>query len=624
MPTLNPDFVADVVRDLPGYFEQLGVTVRHPNNHHLVAPRLPTPEEVAYLLAQVGGVKRLTDALEGREKIMFAMEHNALESGYRPDVWFDIVHWLEIGREVLIMGGNRSSKTEFAAWYALRDMWGQDGRQVQNRIWGFLHSSEQSSIRLQQPRIYRYLPPECRHLVKGEDVYVVYNQVQGFRNQTIILPNASKGYFFNYKQDPKVLEGYEFDGVWADELIPRAFEEAVRFRLVTRRGVLIETFTPIEGYSLTVAGWMAGAKVVGSKPSPLLPGKNVKDCPPGHMPYELECLNRNRRIFFFFTDCTPYGDPDNEMPAKLETATRAEKMIRAYGYPEKQVGNAFPKFSQRVNVIRRNPAHPWNGVGLVPPHPWRATQGKPALYPSIPPEGTNYCVMDPGLTKNHFIKWYHIIPEPPWVIVYREWPPMSTHGEWAVAGEKPDGKPGPAPQFERGLGISAIKRIILEAEGWVWNEDSGWDGSDAELDPEAKLRYIDPRLGGTEVPSETESKSLILMFEEENFDADGRLIGPSMSFYPAPGSRVLQGLELLNNCFDYDQDHPLSPLNCPRWYVVDACQQSIYAYEEYTGLDGEKGALKDIIDPDRYLLNADLAYVGPEDFEVYNPNLENE
>jgi hypothetical protein len=45
-------------------------------------------------------------------------------------------------------------------------------------------------------------------------------------------------------------------------------------------------------------------------------------------------------------------------------------------------------------------------------------------------------------------------------------------------------------------------------------------------------------------------------------------------------------------------------MNAPRYYVSSVCEQSIFAYHEYTGKDGLKGAMKDVIDPDRYFLKS--------------------
>ena len=54
---------------------------------------------------------------------------------------------------------------------------------------------------------------------------------------------APAGLFLQlHMQDVRVLEGYEFDGVWCDELVPQEFIDALEYRLVTRRGETADYF----------------------------------------------------------------------------------------------------------------------------------------------------------------------------------------------------------------------------------------------------------------------------------------------------------------------------------------------------------------------------------------------
>ncbi len=245
----------------------------------------------------------------------------------------------------------------------------------------------------------------------------------------------------------------------------------------------------------------------------------------------------------------------------------------------------------------------------------------PTLYPTLPKHGTNYVVADPGGNRNWFIKWYRVGAGTNWAHIYREWPAKSEAGWWAemrpditarAEGKRHhDGYRGPAQRWDFDSGILRYKRIILEAEGWIWKEDPGqWEGGRSE---EIFERFIDPRMGGTEVPSAEEGTSIIALMADEQHDAQGRLVGPSMVWRPAPGGgsaiNTSSGQVLLNDRFHYNPDNPVNALNCPKWYVVDACEQSILAYQEYTGADGEKGALKDIVDPDLYFVRTDPEHI---------------
>ena len=247
----------------------------------------------------------------------------------------------------------------------------------------------------------------------------------------------------------------------------------------------------------------------------------------------------------------------------------------------------------------------------MPPNPWGGN-GRPALYPGVPERGANFVVCDPGFSKNWFLKWYRVAATAPFTFVYREWPDWAN--PWAVETASPA-----RSWMERtdrrsarifGRGILDYKRLILEAEGWVWDPAThAWDGTRAE--PIVR-RIIDCRGGGSEVPSVEEGTSLIQLMADEQTDKDGYVIGPRMWFEPSAGGKVFDGLQLMNDRFAYDTEQPVNVLNCPRWYVVEDCKQSIYAYREYTGIDGEKGALKDVVDPDRYFVKANEGYVEPE------------
>ena len=219
----------------------------------------------------------------------------------------------------------------------------------------------------------------------------------------------------------------------------------------------------------------------------------------------------------------------------------------------------------------------------------------------IPDKGTRYVSCDPAGNKNWFLKWY-ILDDIGRVFLYREFPDRKNYGEWALPSEKADGKPGPAQTLDMGKSIISYKKIILESEGWAYDEETKtWDNSEAEKIYE---RLIDPRMGGAAVPSIDEGTSIISLLEDEQKDKDGNVVGPSLLFIPAPGGQIDEGLQLINDYLDFDNDKPVTALNSPKYFISENCEQTIYAMQEYTGRDGLKGALKDVVDCDRYLFKA--------------------
>lgn len=594
--------------DLAGYFKALGVT------EHPVAP-LPDLATVNGLVGTPAGRAALAGLLKQREELIAAMKEDPLQYGFRPWYWERAAALLRAENELLILGGNRSAKTEFAAFYAMQDLVTRPRRE-----WAFLHSSADSCKRQQMPRLYRYLPPAWRNIGKqGKTTYVSYTEKNGFADGIFILPNGSRGYFFNYMQLVTVLEGYELDGAWGDELIPLEFVEALRYRVMQKRGKLILTFTPVSGYTPTVGKFLAGAKLLDSRPSPLLSERvNVKDCALGQMPFVLKTSGGKAagqtgaaHVICFFTEWNPFN-PYEELVKKLAGEPERTVMMRAYGWAEKAGGVAFPRFGA-VHIVKRVKSgelgveNGGNGEAarlgyLAPARPWEN------LYAGfLPRKGTNFRVVDPAPLKNWVIHWYRC-DELGRSFLYREWPDWGTHGAWAVAGKKADGDEGPAQRMEFGKGIRDYKRIMLEAEGWRWLEQEGrWDSTHAETILDS---VMDSRGGGAAVPSDTEATSILQLLNEAQVDEKGRIVGPPLYFREARGVRIGEGLQQLNERLAYRVEEPVSPLNCPKFYVVEDCEQAIYAFREYTGLDGEKGNLKDVVDPARYFVTTPgLEYV---------------
>jgi hypothetical protein len=89
-----------------------------------------------------------------------------------------------------------------------------------------------------------------------------------------------------------------------------------------------------------------------------------------------------------------------------------------------------------------------------------------------------------------------------------------------------------------------------------------------------------------------------------------------MEWVTFPRARVEPSVQMIASRMDWNESERLTVLNTPKWFVVEDCEQSILAYEEFTGAGSDKDALKDIIDPDRYFVTAGLGFVGAGDFDA--------
>jgi len=514
---------------------------------------LPTPAQVAFARQEPARFQQLVDALLQREKLIELEQTDPLNHGFEPRPWKRARELLGVCDDLLIQGGNRASKTELAAKLVVEGLVNHENA----RAW-CLHSSANTSVAMQQPVIHKYLPPEWRDIGKrGRVTNVCYTQKNGFSENTFVLPNGSQCWFMNYMQDPKVIEGGELGaldgpivGVWCDELVPYDWVETLRYRLVTRRAKLLITFTPVNGYSLVVKDYVAGARVAETLPSPLLLDRvNVAGCIKGTMPYVLEPLRKSQRVVYFHTSENPYS-PYKQLVEALAGRPSTEIKVRAYGWADKLAGNVFPKFGD-LNIVKRA---------------------------DVPVEGTNWCICDPGGAKNWFFIWIRVDALGR-KFVYREWPSRLTHGEWALPSEKADGKPGPAQKNDAGRGITGYKALLRELES-----------------EEVYGRIIDPRAGNAAVPGLDEGTSIVQMMLDEQLDGQGAVAQAPMEWMPAPGCKVDEGSTLINDWLDYDTLRPVDALNCPQLYVSEDCENTIFSLREWTGADGEKGASKDPVD----------------------------
>jgi phage terminase large subunit-like protein len=516
----------------------------------------PSPEEVR-LLVEKHGSDAVAQLLQLREDKILAEKMDPYRHGYEPQHWKDVDTLLKSKNEVLVLGGNRAGKTEWAAKRVIQTLVNKPDA----RVW-CLHTTNSSSIQMQQNVLWKYMPPELKNARKTKITNIAYSQKNGFSDNTFILPNRSQCFFMNYAQDKKVIEGGEVDLIWCDELVPLDWVETLRYRAITRRGKLIVTFTPVLGYSQVVKDYVAGCRFKKTLPASLMDKDkiHVGGCPKGHMPYMAESMNSNCGVIWFHSQLNPYN-PFDQLAATLEGKTSNEVKIRAYGWAENTAGSQFPSFTDQ-NIVEQD---------------------------KIPKEGTNFMCVDPAGARNWFMIWLRVAKDGN-MYVYREWPDVS-NGEWALPSEKADGKMGSGQKNGAGRGLDDYKQLIKDLEG----------------DEVIAERYIDPRAGATQAVSAEGGTSLIELLDQG---------AVPMYFAPAAGLHIEQGVAIINDLLFYNSNEPISPINQPKLFVSDECRNLIYSMREWTNQDGEKGACKDPIDCLRYIAVMEPTYEGDNTFKA--------
>lgn len=489
--------------------------------------------------------------------------------------------------ELLVLGGNRSGKTQWAAKKVVEVLFSKP----ESEAWCF-QTTEQNSQLLQQPRVHDYLPPEWRNAKRGSITNISFKRATGFSNNRFVAPNGSLCQFRNYAQEIDTIEGGEIDIAWADELIPLSWIETLRYRLVTRNGLLIVTFTPIEGWSPTVREYLDGAKTVESCEAELL--KHEYDPERRIVPLMQESRNRKKsRIVYFHTQANGYN-PWPRMKADLEGRPRVEILARAYGVPTKAIAGKFPRYGDR-NIINDD------------------------QFKSIK-RGTWYHTVDPCNGRNFAMHWALVTPDGKKIIA-REWPQdgdyipgIGNPGAWAVPhGTKNDGEAGEA-QRPFGFGLQRYREEIARVEKELGDT---WGGKVVDkyghaLPIVVAERYMDSRFGNAPTLSKGEATTLIEEFEN---------LEDPLYFTPAAGVNIDEGVTLINSALDYDPGLPISALNSPTLFVHEQCKAHQFALSTWTGADGKHGACKDFIDILRYLLLADPEYIDPTQMMGYKGRL---
>jgi hypothetical protein len=548
--------------------------------HDYLTRQTPHPVWRTVGLEDVRPGETFEGVVRAREEIIKAERVDPFRFGYAPPHWQQLDDiWTDPKLdELLLSGGNRSSKTTWAARWAVRYM-----LLAPDRFVLCCHTTHNSSVTVQQPAVYQWLPAEYRQTKKGRIHFLNYSRKNGFTDNSFVLPNGSRMDFLNYSQDPTIIEGREIDLVWCDELVPQTWVEACRYRLVSRRGKLLVTQTPLEGVASCWRDFAAGAKVTEWMDAPLLTGRRAfPEWPIGKVPRQMDGQRKGQRIFFFATKDNPFS-PADELEKKLADAPIGTILTRAYGWPAESGGKAFPRFRPDVHCV-------------------------PAT--AVPPGGTLYQVVDPAGARNFFCIWARVYKSGQ-IYVVREYPGYFEYGEWALPSDKQDGKPGPAQTAGAGRGIAGYRGLFRSMEHNLLGRPQ-WLAPNAHEEP--MMRLIDPLAAAT--PSITEQGGMTPVDFFAQPGAGGRDADPEeeepMAFVPAPKVAVECRIGAVNDLLAFDATRPMDSLNCPRLFVVEDCKNLIYTLSEHTGLDGQKGATKDPADCIGYLAVSDPQFVGSE------------
>lgn len=665
---------------LGALYAQLGVA-EHP------VLRLPTLAQAQGYLLSTQRRERLIERLQLRQQRIALAAEDPLNWTFEAETWADSDRVLLDASSPCyllgIFGGNRAQKT----WYAIKRACESAILFSKSKI-AVCSESETSSISTVQALVWHYIRRHYEYLngKRHAVTSVNYSQKGGFTERKLIFPNGSEMHFLTYNQEAGDFEGWEFGapadtytevsavlrqalasegdgwtapkgdeldkislaawraqgrraipniGAVCDESMPISWLKMFSRRVKFRGGKLLWPFTPVKGITPAIKEMVGNSAVtLESRPSELLPGENVADAPPGHMPYIRKCAMTGAKAIYFFTIYNKFGPSlarsyYDEIRDLCEGKTTEYIERVAYGFARDTIARAFPNFGPH-NIVP---------VARIPGH------------------GTNYFIFDPHGTRNFAMIWFRVVPERPnSIYIYREWPDVPTYGEWAVPTEREtsdqqrkgwDGDVGPA---QAGLGWGAVhyKLEILRQEAVSvpveLRSEVGGQKSEAELErilssvPDQyhqrrirqalrngesltdlreviAARFADPRgLHNTHV-TEQGGGELYDAFAEENVDERTGQRVPAMDIEDAPTSRrsnpedADEGITRVNELLGCPGRVVMPVFNQPHLFVSEACQQVIWTLGNYTGRSQGTGASKDFADLVKYACLGELEHL---------------
>ncbi|MBR1922012.1 MAG: terminase family protein [Kiritimatiellae bacterium] len=511
--------------------------------------------------------------------------------------------------KALVMGSNRSGKTDFAAKLSVQTLM-LGGKKVVSGA-----QTHQTQKKNQMARVWNYMPEEIRRKnvatkkATSATENVSYTDKNGFAGSRVTLANGSTLDFVSYEQTTESQEGVECDLVHLDEEYPAGHYDLYSTRITSRAGVFLGTFTPLSGYTSAVAAFLNGSVTTmwhraylrpkdggGREPWRELnlerseyekltawrresqggdcgvPESRPEDCfewlfdkgdgrypgpgPDGRAfdftPRVAVCQGGEAAAVWFYGSDNPYGLPAELIATKMAGEGSDKRILASvYGVAQELKGRMFKKETIERNVVDAA---------------------------DVPCEDVvDFMVCDPSPERNWCFGWFRFHVPTGVLYMTREWPGnyevpgQGVPGPWAVVSDRNDGLNDGARgegQISFGWGYDQIFEEVARLEGGA----------------EMAFRLLDSRAAAQSKISKTTNRLLIEDLEEY---CDGWQV--------ADGQRIEIGYTRMNDKFA-----------AGKLKIAAGCVNKITCLKMLTGKDGQKGACKDMVDLVRYAVMSDV------------------
>jgi len=541
---------------------------------------------------------------------------------------------------ILIMGSNRSGKTDFASKLCMQTL------MAGNRFVCSGAQTLKTQKKNQMARVWKYMPEAWKKKnvatmkAKSAIENISYTEKNGFAGSRVTFGNGSKLDFVSYEQTTNSLEGVEYDLAWLDEEYGIGFYNLYTTRITSRAGMFLGTFTPLNGYTSPIAAFLDSMEVARYHTAYLRPIDGGAKAPWAELGLSEDeyarltawrkagqegdcgvCESRPEDCFAWLEEA---GERRPEGPARQDAWEGGQRLAgqarqdgedggQRLAGQARQDRRVFDRVPRVGRCLGGEAAAVWfygsdNPYGL----PSELILAKMAdenaeakIYASVygmakklkgrlfttfektrnvvkasevPVEGcVDFMVMDPAAERNWCFGWYRYHVASGVLYKYREWP-----GMYEVPGIGVPGAWAVASDKRNGINDGA-RGEAQESFGWGYRQYSE-EVARLEGDEEMAFRLVDSRAAAA---TRTSAQRSLSLFEELEELFDGLMV--------ADGQKTEVGYSRM-----------LDKLAAGTYRISEECENTLACYALMTGADGQKGAAKDMIDCDRYAIMSDI------------------
>lgn len=219
--------------------------------------------------------------VKAREERLRLAITDPLRHGFDLPHWRVIRHYLQQREEVYNFGGNDTAKTELLGKLTCEVLFQRltfpGAAECPPQIL-CIAQNDTMSKRVQQKRIYRFLPSELRKFndsgapkKRSATQKISYSDDGGFTNGTLSVarPRGAAVCFRNvtqFERNELALEGDGFTFIPIDESAPLAFLDTLRYRAGKLGGRILYCFTPIGGFDAVCNNVFTGSRCIAYLP----------------------------------------------------------------------------------------------------------------------------------------------------------------------------------------------------------------------------------------------------------------------------------------------------------------------------------------------------------------------